>query len=194
MEWTQSETLGLATVDCTRCHGSGRQYQRDGGTRPCECVLRAIFRACYARFKICIFKEKNLSRVTLEYTHHGGRRITWGRKDEEFLADFFLVSRRVLTPAEWQLFSYYFLLGADWKLCARRLGFDRGLFFHAVYRIQAKLGRSYRELKPYALFPLDEYFQGRTENDWEGMGGPNVVRMRRASLHWRLQVPVKKVA
>jgi hypothetical protein len=52
------------------------------------------------------------------------------------------------------------VLGADWKLCTRKLGIDRGNFFHAVYRIEQKLGRVFRELEPYCLYPLDEYFQG----------------------------------
>jgi hypothetical protein len=29
-----------------------------------------------------------------------------------------------------------------------------------VYRIEQKLGRVFRELEPYSLFPLDEYFHG----------------------------------
>jgi hypothetical protein len=37
---------------------------------------------------------------------------------------------------------------------------DRGTFFHAVYRIQQKLGRVFRDLEPYSLYPLDEYFGG----------------------------------
>jgi hypothetical protein len=37
---------------------------------------------------------------------------------------------------------------------------DRGNFFHAVYRIEQRLGRMFRELEPYSLFPLDEYFNG----------------------------------
>jgi hypothetical protein len=49
-------------------------------------------------------------------------------------------------------------LGADWKLCCRQLGMDRGNFFHAVYRIEQRLGRIFAELEPYALYPLDEYF------------------------------------
>ena len=41
---------------------------------------------------------------------------------------------------------------------AGQLKMEKGVFFHAVYRIQQKLGRAFRELKPYPLFPLDEYF------------------------------------
>jgi len=35
---------------------------------------------------------------------------------------------------------------------------DRGSFFHEIYRIEQKLGRTFRELQPHALFPVDEYF------------------------------------
>jgi hypothetical protein len=76
------------------------------------------------------------------------------------MADFVLIARRTLSEFEYRLFRYHFLLGADWKLCSRRLGIDRGNFFHAVYRIEQKLGRVFRELEPYSLFPLDEYFHG----------------------------------
>ena len=86
------------------------------------------------------------------------RRVVWGRKDEEYVADFCLVSKRVLDESEYKIFRYHFLLGADWRLCCRQLNMDRGLYFHSVYRIQQKLGRAFRELKPYPLFPLDEYF------------------------------------
>jgi hypothetical protein len=74
--------------------------------------------------------------------------------------DFSLVSRRALGEEEYRLFRYHFLLGADWKLCTRKLGVDRGNFFHAIYKIEQKLGLVFRELEPYGLFPLDEYFHG----------------------------------
>ena len=85
-------------------------------------------------------------------------RMTWGRKEEEYCADFLLVTKRTLTPEEYQIFAFYHLQGADWKLCCRRLNMDRGLFFHAVYRIEQKMGKTFRELQPYALYPLDDYF------------------------------------
>lgn len=166
MEWNRSETLALALQECTRCHGMGLRESARGEENPCTCVFRAVFRACFNRFKQCVTKEKRLTRAELEYSPRGGSRITWGRKDEEYIADFLLVSRRYLTQEERKLFNYHFLLGADWKLCCRKLGTDRGTFFHAVYRIQHRLGRIFMELKPFALFPLDEYFSGRTENEW----------------------------
>jgi hypothetical protein len=74
------------------------------------------------------------------------------------------VARRSLDESEYRLFRYHFILDADWKLCTRKLKIDRGNFFHAVYRIEQKLGRVFRELEPYALFPLDEYFGGATNS------------------------------
>jgi hypothetical protein len=160
MEWTRSEALALAMHNCTQCHGSGLRLGRKGALAPCNCVLRSIFRICYDRFVRCVTQEKHVSRISLE--PHAGRQrpSSWGRKDEEYIADFCLVSRRNLDESEHRIFRFHFLLGADWKLCTRKLNIDRGNFFHAVYRIEQKLGRVFRELEPYSLFPLDEYFHG----------------------------------
>src|SRR5438309_7825929 len=125
--------------------------------------MRAIFRICYDRFLRCVMQEKHLSRVSLEPGPGRQRPSTWGRKDEEYIADFSLIARRTLDDFEHRLFRYHFLLGADWKLCTWKLHIDRGNFFHAVYRIEQKLGRVFRELEPYSLFPLDEYFGGTKE-------------------------------
>ena len=100
--------------------------------------------------------------MTLDGTSPRCRRAVWGRKDEEFIADFLLVTKRTLNAAEHQLFRYHYLLSADWRLCCGRLGMEKGVFFHAVYRIEQKLGRIFRELQPYPLYPLDEYFNGVT--------------------------------
>jgi hypothetical protein len=160
MDWSRSETLALAMHHCTNCRGSGLRLGRKQMLSPCNCVLRGIFRACYRRFVTCATQERFIGRVGLE-PHCGQKRpSSWGRKDEEYIADFCLVSRRHLDESDYQLFRYHFLLGADWKLCCRRLKIERGTFFHSVYRIEQKLGRVFRELEPYALYPLNEYFYG----------------------------------
>jgi hypothetical protein len=164
MEWTRSETLALAAPACNICLGLGLRIGRGEATHPCNCVLRAIFRACFDRFRDCVSREKYMSRVTLDPLPGKERRGTWGRKDEEYSADFCLVSKRTLTEVEHRIFRYHFLLGADWKLCCQKLQMDRGNFFHAVYRIEQKLGRVFRELEPYALFPVNEYFHGPSKN------------------------------
>ena len=160
MKWTRSDSLVLANPTCSFCHGQGIFSTRRRDSAPCNCVLRAIFRACYRRFRHCVEKEKFMTKASLTITSSKERRLTWGRKDEEYIADFYLVSKRSLDPFEYRVFKYHFLLGADWKLCTRKLGIDKGAFFHQVYRIQSKLGRVFRELKPYPLYPLNEYFEG----------------------------------
>jgi len=160
MNWTRSETLALAQQSCSLCYGLGLRPGRGGADTPCNCVFRAIFRACYARFKHCVNRDATISRVSLEANPGRLRKGMYARKNEEYMADFVLVSRRVLgeDTHAYRLFKHYFLLGADWKLCCRKLNVDRGEFFHDVYRIQQKLGRAFRELEPHALFPIDEYF------------------------------------
>ena len=158
MEWNRSQALALAVDHCTHCHGVGLLIGRRRRPVPCNCVLRGVFRACYGKFMECIYREKHVTRAVLEKSSGANRRYSFGRKDEEFVADFFLVSRRHLEPLEFRVFRYHLLLGADWKLCTRRLEMDRGEFFHILYRIEQRLGRVFRELKPYPLFPLDEYF------------------------------------
>jgi len=164
MNWDRSQTLALAKAACTHCHGYGLRPGRNGREVPCNCVFRAIFRACFARFRECASKDRHLSRVQLELCNGKDNRITYGRKAEEYIADFCLVSRRALSPLEHDIFRFHYLLGADWKLCCWRLQLDRGTFFHLVYKIEQKLGRVFRELEPHGLFPLDEYFGGTMRN------------------------------
>jgi hypothetical protein len=157
MLWNQSNTFGLATTSCARCQGNGIRVVRGGREIPCQCVFRAIFRGCYARFRECA-NASQVGQVTLDFRPgHEGRR-SYSRKREEYVADFCLISKRVLDESEHRLFRYHFLLGADWKLCCRRLGMDRGLFFHLTYRIQAKLGRAFAETLPYPIYPVQDYF------------------------------------
>ena len=99
--------------------------------------------------------------------HRGKQRAsTRGRKDEEFVADFCLVARRALSDCEHKLFRYHFLLGADWKLCTRKLGIDRGTFFRRVYRIEQKLSRVFRELERMACSRWTNTFMGRRAWEW----------------------------
>lgn len=161
MEWNQSETIGLAKVSCSYCKGIGMRPGRNEEMQPCHCVFRAIFRACYARFRECAAAGAQATRVSLERCRGKEGRHTYCRMVEEYMADFCLLSKRTLNEEEYRLFRYHFLLGAGWRLCCRFLNLDRGNFFHTVYRIEQKLGRAFRETEPYGLYPVDEYFGGR---------------------------------
>src|SRR5580692_9625599 len=104
MEWSRSETLALAMHHCTHCRGSGLRLGRKSSLSPCNCVLRGIFRACYKRFVDCATQARHLSQSAQE-PHLGRQRpMSWGRKDEEYIADFCLVARRTLDDFEYKLF------------------------------------------------------------------------------------------
>ena len=137
-----------------------RQVHKSRET-PCNCVFRGIFRACYNRFRECVALGDQTKAISLEFG--GARRSgghTYSRKREDFICDFTLISRRVLDDLDYRIFRYFFLLGADWKLCCRQMKMDRGTFFHEIYKIEQALGREFANLEPYALYPLNEYFGG----------------------------------
>ncbi|MCU1260819.1 MAG: hypothetical protein JWO80_3704 [Bryobacterales bacterium] len=201
MEWNRSETIAVAKDKCAHCQGEGlRHTTRKGPSNPCNCVLRGIFRACYSRFRYCVSKEKYMSKVTLENCSGKDGRRVWARKDEDYIADFCIVSKRALDEEEYRIFRFHFLLGADWRLCCRRLSMDRGSFFHAVYRIQQKLGRVFRELQPFSLFPLDAYFGGTIQKALPGSPSNLLLmpspRERRGALRppLRRESPERKAA
>jgi hypothetical protein len=158
MQWNRSNTIGLAKASCTTCQGQGIRMIRKTVEAPCKCVLRAVFRACYHRFRECDALGERTSAISLEYIPGAEHLSVYARKREDYMCDFCLVSRRALNDFEYRIFRDHFLLGADWKLCCNRLHLDRGTFFHALYHIEEKLGRIFAELRPYALYPLDEYF------------------------------------
>ncbi len=161
MEWTRSETIGLASASCVFCRGLGlRKTPTRGETKPCGCVFREIFRACHGRYRHCIEKSGLTSQVAFEITTGSSGYRFYGRRNEEFIADFEITSRRSLSEEEFGVFHFHHQLGADWKQTSTKLGMSKGNFFHLKYQIEEKLGRVYRELQPHCLFPLDQYFGG----------------------------------
>lgn len=163
MKWQPSETLALARQGCATCLGLGVRLDSRPAGEPCNCVLRTVFRACHNEFRRCVENVSDLHAVRLSRGAKAGKPCARGthfsRPQEEYAADFVLVSKRVLgaDAQAYQIFKFYFLLGADGPLCCRRLGMDRGVFYHRVYEIEAKLGRAFAELAPYPLFPPDQY-------------------------------------
>lgn len=161
MEWTRSETIAMASASCVFCRGLGLRYtEKLGDARPCSCVFRSIFRACLERYQISQSNAERIKPVSLEYFSGTRGFRSYGRRNEEFIADFEAISRRTLDAEEQELLRLYFLQGLNWKTCAVRMNSNRGAIFHMVYCIEEKLGRAFRETEPYGLFPIDEYFSG----------------------------------
>jgi hypothetical protein len=185
MQWNRSSAIGIARMSCSFCHGDGIRIVRDHREVPCNCVFRAAFRACYNRFRECVAAGAHAGTVSLEMCNGRDTRRTYSRKREEYLADFSLVGQRVLDDFEYRIFRFHFLLGADWKLCCRRMKLDRGSFFHGVYRIEQRMGRAVAEMQPFPLFPLDEYFGGMTHKPVEPL-----VKSRARSKFPRIRLPL----
>jgi hypothetical protein len=166
MEWTRSDTIGLALLSCRQCNGGGLRPTRGKRMTVCNCVLRAIFRACLERYYELRETPHRWAASFERATTH--RRPTWGIKSAEYCADFELVARRHLDPWHHRVFRLHFIRGLDWRECCPIIRTDRGNFYHAIYRIEERLGRVFRELKPYSLFPLDEYFNAvnRAPEPW----------------------------
>ncbi|HEY3456825.1 MAG TPA: hypothetical protein VGK64_19760 [Bryobacteraceae bacterium] len=74
------------------------------------------------------------------------------------------------------------------------MNLDRGTFFHEAYRIEQKLGRTFRELQPYALFPLDEYFNGSGRQPVAAVTDFRVKTEPTPMTRKTLQFPVKRAA
>jgi hypothetical protein len=134
-----------------------------------------------------------MSQARFEIIGGPERRAMWGRKDEEYVADFCLVSRRALNDLEYKIFRFHFLLGAEWRLCCQKLEMERGEFFHHIYRIEQKLGRAFRDVRPYALFPLSEYFAPVVKKDLSAEAS-RVLRMPKPKRQRPIRPPLKKVA
>ena len=159
------------------------------GERPCECVLKRIFNACYRRFRFCLKCQHWIA--TAHPEPHGSPifKLTNQRRYEDYIADFCLVSRRALHPADYAIFRYHFLLGADQSLCSRFLGIEKLAFFRRVAEIKERLGRVYRELEPYPLYPLDEYFGGAVRQSQIA-----ARILRRARRRREIDPPLPKIA
>jgi len=151
--WKTVPLVALCHARCVHCGGTGR-FSLQRRWRPCHCALRGAFRTVWERFE-AIRAMYPVSSVTTEGMW------TFGRKREEFSADVLLVARRTLSEADWRLFDLHFVRGLEWFRCYPHLGYSRGYFFHAVYRVEKALGHAWVEVQPYPLCPPSEYFSGR---------------------------------
>lgn len=163
--WTHESVAGLFKPLCVRCKNSGllTAYKQK---IPCGCVTRAIFRACWRKWKDIHANGISLRSSLLRMTQPSGPVNSphpTSRNHEEFCADFELIAKRTLTdPFEYAVFRLHFLQDKECLECCQRLSINRGTFWHSVFRIEQKLGRAFRETEPYAIFPVDEYF-GKTD-------------------------------
>lgn len=153
----RSDLIALALPACAHCGGSGLRSAEG----VCLCVERKVFKIVMERYRDIVEGEQFIAPLSLENAGHGPKGcVRIGRPHEEFLADVCLMAKRTLDPLEHSVFRFHMLYGADWKACCKRLKIDRGTFFHAVYRVEAKAGRAFRTTQPYPIYPPAGYFYG----------------------------------
>src|SRR5262249_6393219 len=129
IKWNRSKTLALASNSCAYCQGTGMRLVYRNHCAACDCVFRAIFRICLGRFRECAMNEGLAGTVCWEFCGGPKGYRTYSRKREEYLADFELIAKRALNAEEYSIYRFYFVLGADWRLCVRQLKMDRGVLF-----------------------------------------------------------------
>jgi hypothetical protein len=156
-EWTREDVLVLARRSCRECKGAGLRWH-GYHLRPCPCVCKHIFRVVMERRH----SQASVGAVRLAALEMSARRrsSTWGFKHEEFCADIDLTAKRLLDPDDRAIFRLRFLERRGWESCCERLKLDPGYFWGRVYSIEVRLGRAFRELQPYPIYPITDYFAG----------------------------------
>lgn len=165
--WTRSIALPMSDPLCVHCEGAGLVRTRNG-VGPCRCVCRNICKAVVAECHKIVSSQGARCSQTAEKGGRRGRRYTYQRPLEDFVADAFLIARRTLKNRnEWRVFQYAMLDDEPFEPMMRRTGLDRGNYFHLYYRVQVRLGKAWAETRPFGLWPLDEYFGGNRAVDVE---------------------------
>ena len=157
----------LGNSGCQLCHGAGLRLGGAAtvGWRLCHCVERAIFRICLNEWRRlgelvgvkiqCSDFEKFVASKCRTFTGANNYK-TFGNPQAEFCADFQLLATRTLTRVEFAVFDHHHLQDKTWNSFK---GLSRGNYFHTIYRVEQKLGVTFSTTKPFALFPIDLYYQ-----------------------------------
>jgi hypothetical protein len=158
----RSDFIGMAQSECVKCNGLGlRSEHHNSKHAPCDCVLRKVTRSIVAKVHE-LEARGNLHSIRLDTLSRPQGRNARGIKGSEYKADVFLTARRALPdPVDWLLFRSYCLENRPWRECCPWLG--RGQFFQKLYLIEARLGLCFLEMRPYALFPVSQYWDTRLE-------------------------------
>ena len=149
--------IGLAMAGCRWCGGTGRVSMGLAwrlGSR-CDCTYRRVFRDCNERYRR--FRQSGEWQPVKRLTRNGW---SMGMPPVEFMVDFELTAWRALRgrPAEeWAVFRHHHLGRVAWPECGCLVGLNRGDFYHAVYRVEMRVGRACMEARPYSVWPR-EYF------------------------------------
>jgi len=126
------EHAWMALPTCTLCYGTGVELLRG---RVCSCVYRAIFRQC-----LTYYRNRQPSTSTVA----------------EWRADFILTAARALDSEQFRVLRQHLVAQRPWFAFVPAS--ERGNFYHRLYVLEARLGHAFAYGRPYALWPIHEYF------------------------------------
>ena len=137
--------LALAQIGCKGCGGCG---ETPGTNQACSCVLRAIGAVCLERYRRTGPSARSCGHVT-----RSG--ILYSFPNCDFRVDVGMAARRALTGRDLVTFRRYWEYAQPYKVILAETGASHGDFWHAVYRIETRIGR---ECLLGALYPTLAYF------------------------------------
>lgn len=122
-----------------------------------------VFDVCHGRYRsLRQFLKGNMAAIDLDTPSAGYQWRPERARAEEFVADFEMISERVLARPEWKgrrkLFRIYFLWGVEYRRAITLVGVSEGTFDYWLDEVKKTLGR---EFSRSGLFPPGEYFRYR---------------------------------
>jgi hypothetical protein len=148
--------LAAARADCACCRGYGQVPSYGGRQGICNCVWRAVFRACLARYRAEQMRMQGCTTARWELLYPGRRGhpgLNVGNRSAEYCAEIWLAVRRNLSPLEKRIFERNLLAQVPYRTCGT--GLAHGAFFCRARRIQERMGR---EFMRRGLYPTNSYF------------------------------------
>lgn len=122
-----------------------------------------VFDVCHGRYRsLRQFLKGHMAAIDLDTPSAGYQWRPERARAEEFVADFEMISERVLARPEWKgrrkLFRIYFLWGVEYRRAITLVGVSEGTFDYWLDEVKKTLGR---EFSRSGLFPPGEYFHRR---------------------------------
>jgi hypothetical protein len=158
----RSPYIALAKPACAICAGTG--WASPG--RVCGCCWLQVFKECLAIYRICEYRTAGCPSVNLEATSGRQGLLYLGRmRYSEYRADFVNIAKRALTPALYAIFNLSFCQELPPEEACHHLRLDLATYGARLRWLPERLGEAYATIKPYALWPTDEYMSPSRTGD-----------------------------
>lgn len=156
------EIRALAKARCETCMGLGQRLNLKTGQPqgPCRCAIFRLFRICHNKYRDCGRNMEHYSAVSFTRTGGGPGGRNFGRKNEEYRADFFLIASRTLRrgTAEHRFFKIRYIEDNGRAETQRALHLTRAEYDRLDDRVVYAAGKAFMTNEPSTIYPFDSYF------------------------------------